>query len=499
MNTEALAPALQDEATPPMGVGMDMERLLEEYRRRQMLEHLAGPVVSVAVHLVGLALLFLVLLDDTPAWQPRGTEIDLVRPPPARTLSPPLRDAYRDLQEPPARPFAPPVPAQAIQPEGNEGGMEFRDQGEPAMGPLDPAIVITPGSSLKPFASPLRLPYPARLDPTLRNRALRDHGAPPTTEAALLRALRWYKAHQNPDGSWSQDRPVAMAGLALLAFLGHGELPTSEEFGPTVQKAIVYLLDRVGQAEGICEQEYSHGIATYALAEAYAMARTPAIRPVMEQGLRVILDGQRAAGGWDYGFRQGERWDLSVSGWQLQALKAGLVAGAETPGLLAGIEKALAFLKRDAFRETGFAYSNGAAASPSMTGVGTLCLQLFGEDAAPEVKASLGCLRERASVKWRGQVAAFAPYAWYYQTYAMLFAGQAAWKRWNPAFADELVRAQKPDGHWETDASRACDPYLNTGFACLMLESYYRLLGTSREDLRHAHRPQPLPDLTPAL
>ena len=36
--------------------------------------------------------------------------------------------------------------------------------------------------------------------------------------------------------------PAAMAGLALLCYLAHGETPASPEFGKTVEKAMKYLV-----------------------------------------------------------------------------------------------------------------------------------------------------------------------------------------------------------------------------------------------------------------
>src|SRR3989339_16800 len=60
------------------------------------------------------------------------------------------------------------------------------------------------------------------------------------TEGAVMRALRWLKKNQQADGSWNKVKP-AMTGLAVLTYLAHGETPSSDEFGPTVEKGIKWL------------------------------------------------------------------------------------------------------------------------------------------------------------------------------------------------------------------------------------------------------------------
>ena len=92
-----------------------------------------------------------------------------------------------------------------------------------------------------------------------RGRALSKYGGGAATEGAVLRALRWLKKYQKPDGSWTGDAagPVqnaagehygqqgaarAFTGLAVLCYLAHGETPASEEFGSTVEKAIKWFI-----------------------------------------------------------------------------------------------------------------------------------------------------------------------------------------------------------------------------------------------------------------
>ena len=71
---------------------------------------------------------------------------------------------------------------------------------------------------------------------------LKENGGTPPREEAVLKALRWLKAQQKPDGSWPGRAP-AMTGLVLLAYFGHCETPVSEEFGDSCMKGIVYLVN----------------------------------------------------------------------------------------------------------------------------------------------------------------------------------------------------------------------------------------------------------------
>ena len=193
-----------------------------------------------------------------------------------------------------------------------------------------------------------------------------------TTEGAVLKALRWLKKTQQPNGSWGNGgNPISNAGLAILAFLAHGETPASKEFGPTVEKAMQFLIDSLTKKKdktgkevvtfrGADGNEYATLIATYALCEAYGMTRNPNTKIVAMQTLQRIVDNQSPTGGWDYGMvRTSTRDDMSFAGWALQALKAGKMAGMHPKGLDACIKKAIKCLKTRNFKNGGFNYTAG--------------------------------------------------------------------------------------------------------------------------------------------
>ncbi|MFA4945192.1 MAG: prenyltransferase/squalene oxidase repeat-containing protein [Lentisphaeria bacterium] len=498
----------------PAGVGApehvhpELDAILEDYRRRQMVEHLAGPVVSVLAHMVVLVICFFFLSADR---RPTVAEVEvnmeeLKITPPDEKIDERLEKIEQETD------IVPVMEKPAVETE------TVTD--EVAEAPTD-AVDTSTLFDVASFQSPLTLPGIYKGRPGVGGIAggatAGRGGLGPTeaTESALLRALRWLKLTQKPDGSWTGPKgqyPAAMTGLALLAYLGHGETPDSKEFGASVSQAIQYLCTSMDGAGRLLEREYSHAIATYALAEAYGMTSLPYIKKPMEKGLATIVNGQQDAGGWEYNYRKvkskgeiegkGElRFDLSVSGWQIQALKAGHIADARVPGLAEALEKSISFLQKQAFNQktNSFVYATGSSGTISMQGVGALCLQMLGLGKSSEVAAAIKAI-EATKVDWnspRHVGGGHTAYAWYYQTQAMFYAGASKFGPWNRQFSKELVANQKPGpqtpegkptGYWEPRPSPEhavpdYDPLYNTTLCCLMLEVYYRFLPTYKLDL----------------
>ena len=314
------------------------------------------------------------------------------------------------------------------------------------------------------------------------------------TEAAVLKSLLWLKNNQSPDGSWRGQEPAAMTGLALLAYLAHGEVPGSQEFGESVTRGIKNLLARQDARGFFSKNVYAHAIATYAMAEAFTLTRILELKTPLENGVRVILDGQQPNGGFDYNYRKEQRSDTSVTGWQIQALKAALIAGIKLPGLDEALQRSARFLQNEAFAAdgSGFVYEGkpGSTAAkggrPSMTGVGTLCLQMLGKPTSPQVRLGLKTLH-KAELDWPDSGKA-GVYSGYYITQAK-FQGsdKAEWLHWNKQMKNKLLARQNPDGHWEQgDFDNGSHVYTTT-LCTLMLEVYYRYLPT------YAKQPESVP------
>jgi hypothetical protein len=310
------------------------------------------------------------------------------------------------------------------------------------------------------------------------------------TEAAVVKALNWLKSHQNPDGSWGPNKP-AMTGLALLTFLAHGETTSSDDYGQTVEKAIRFLVsqqDAEGRFTKIDQPgSYAHAIATYAISEAYGLTRVPAIKPVMEKAIQVILNGQQAKGGWDYDYKKNARRDTSVAGWQVQALKAAYIAGAENAGIKEAMDKAIGDLKAAFDAETGRFYytDNNSHKTDNITAIAVLCLELLGHSGDREARAGLQAL-QGTSCDW-DKPFPWPMYGWYYITQAKFHQGGQTWAGWNSKFARVFVKNQNEDGSWTSPGANLSNdngkevnlgPVYSTTLAALTLQVYYRFLPT---------------------
>lgn len=338
-----------------------------------------------------------------------------------------------------------------------------------------------------------------------RGSALAGHGGGGSTEIAVYRALRWLKKNQDSDGKWTAASgggpgyggacTPAMTGLALLTFLAHGETPASDEFGPTVERAMKWLVENQ-TSDGLFKESdgngYSLPIATYALCEAYTMTKVPMLKDAAVKSLKLIVAGQTSRGLWDYNCKKTERNDLSFGGWCVQAVKAGLVAGleGEVSGLKECARNAIGGLRAH-HGAGGFDYS-GPGRSKVLSGTGALCMQLLGASKDAAVEDTLKGELNTAVCDWT-KGGSNPLYTWYYTTQAKFHASGPIWDGWNRQFKGQLTTNQvvitkaiedakgklQDIGYWQTPpgSSEHCTAYVyNTTLCALMLEVYYRHL-----------------------
>ncbi len=348
-----------------------------------------------------------------------------------------------------------------------------------------------------------------RCSPEDRLQRLLEAGGTEQCEEAVVRGLGWLQRTQAADGGWGQGRRSAMTGLALLAFLGHCETPLSEHYGDNVLRGLVFLVNlglsnngklvpRGGEHDR--QWPYEHAIATYALAEATTFCRqlgltVPNLPEVTQKASQFIIDNQHKGGGWDYGYAEdGDRGgDLSVTAWQVQALKAANHTGLDLRDMHRCMSRAMNYVAaRCDSRSGGFGYTGkepaGGLGYHTLTGAGMLCLQLWGRDSSTHVRKGAEYLASHSRFDYQREFCDL--YGHYYESQAMLNRGGEQWKKYNAMFRDQLLGNQNPDGAWRSPGGghrpRAVDTlfigdspqntHYRTCLCLLMLEVYYRFL-----------------------
>ena len=331
-----------------------------------------------------------------------------------------------------------------------------------------------------------------------------------STEGAVLKALRWLKKTQKSEGCWDGN-PISNTGLAILAFLAHGETPASKEFGNTVERAIDYLIAKQKDSPkgatytGVDGNEYATLIATYALGEAYGMTRNPNAKMAALAGMERIVKGQGPTGGWDYKLNnQSSRDDMSYGGWALQAIKACKMAGLHPDGLDECIKKAIRCLKTRNFKNGGFNYTAGGNPT-GLTATGCLCMQLLGYMNESEVKTALDTMREWTPTFDKGKPMFPGVCPQYYSYYASQCKYQAGmcqgatpanvktWQDWNSAmkrlYPPSIIDAgtiegvdgkPKACGYWKNNDAHGSGNTMATCLCALQLMVYYRYLPTTQ-------------------
>jgi len=460
---------------------------------RMVLDHLWGPTGSVILHIVLVVLLFRLVWDT--AGPPSEVEVQLLEMEVREIEEPeePELDDFEDID----------MPDDIMPP---EVAMDDRPPDPAEFDRADPDVDVTELQVMPDFQSPLVLRdlFAARTDigrASMLNRHSGRWGR--FTEPAVIKALEWLKNNQRPDGSWETGRAegqqfvAAVTGLGLMAFLAHGETHTSERYGATVKKAIDYLLaaQRNHGPQGAFTPlghngPYVHGIATYAISEAYAMTSIPELRESMDAALVHIIRGQQPSGAFYYSFGQGGARDTSISGWAVQAMKAGLMAGSQVEGLQEAIDKAIVDLRSASLPNGAYAYHDSGPAQCT-TAIGTLAMQLSGASRDPTVASAIQWMVENDSeCNWDRPERDFPMYNWFYQTQAKFHHGGSVWTNWNNQFAPAFVQAQEDDGHWKSPSHNLDGGHsehqfgyaFTTSLGALTLQVYYRFLPTFQLD-----------------
>ena len=326
---------------------------------------------------------------------------------------------------------------------------------------------------------------------------LNSNGGTEKCEDAVVNGLRFLKKTQNKDGSWCAQKQVGMTGLALLAFLGHCETTMSEEFGETVFSAITYLVNKAMKNKGKLATDfkdnhwcYEHGIAVYAIAEAYTLCQKsfgeniPNLPEAVQASTQFLINSQHQGGGWEYAYSEdnGRGGDLSIVAWHLQALKAAKHTGLELKNLTSSVRAGLEYTARLRTPEGTFGYSGPRMKDDGVTlgAAGALCFQMWDKSSSKEARGACKFIDENAKFGWSSPDSDL--YGHYYAAQCMINFGGDPWKRYNEKFRDQVLNNQLPDGSFKPTgfgAFKGTSVFGKHYRACLsilMLEVYYRFL-----------------------
>lgn len=330
-----------------------------------------------------------------------------------------------------------------------------------------------------------------------------DKQARAAAKTAIDKGLKWLRAEQAKDGSWS-DHP-GITSLVVTAFC-RSPRQYREADGPFLRTAVEYLLKHQREDGSITKGDlpvYNTAVALMAL----QATENPAHAPAIERGRAFLMREQsdedegykredKFYGGIGYG--NDERPDLSNLQLALQAL-AETSDDRKDPVW----EKAIVFLQRcQNYSETndqawagddgGFLYlpdpahseAEGGRSYGSMTyaGLKSFLYAGVGKD-DPRVKAAAGWLRAHWSLEENPGMGSQGLYYYYHTLAKALNAlGETSFvdaegktHDWYGELVAKLSSLQKPEGYWvnENDRWWERDPHLVTAYSILALEAGY--------------------------
>lgn len=332
------------------------------------------------------------------------------------------------------------------------------------------AVVLVVPVALGVFARPaghaVAQEAAARPKRAIQVRDPRELYGPTPVTRAVERGLRFLQSAQLADGSWlsnygEEGKNTGIIGLSVLAFLSAGHEAGRGDYGTVIDRAVAFLLRNRKQGMLIRDRDtshgpmYEHGIATLVLGEVAGMieenrAGFENFTRIHQSAVNLILRAQDVPrdrsymGGWRY-TPTSDQADLSVTGWQILALRAAQDAGLSVPQR--SIDRAVLYVKRCASPDGGFLYDPLQSRKPNaaMTGTGLLALELCGAFESEEaLRAGDWILKN--PIDWKTP---FFYYSMYYSTQAMYQLGGKHWETFRPTSEGSLLEKQKPDGSWE--------------------------------------------------
>jgi hypothetical protein len=323
-------------------------------------------------------------------------------------------------------------------------------------------------------------------------------------DRAVVRGISFLMSKQDDDGAIgkmdrkSKDNASVMTALALMAMASVGHQASDETpEGRAMRKALDFILaaDRqdptgyFGKYDGA--RMYGHGIVTLMLAELLGMgvdARQDAlIRDRCQKAIDLIVRSQKVhkhnakfEGGWRYTPDANDA-DLSVTVWQVMALRAAKNSGLTVPKET--IDAAIGYIKRSynsgkhkggrlVNLKSGFGYEPGHSPTFSTASEGLLALQVCGDYEAEELKGTAAWLHEQKVEPSQR----FFYYGTYYYAQGMYQRGGEDAEKARELVEKIMLAEQKDDGAWAGRDQETVSKVYSTSLALLSLSVRYHFM-----------------------
>jgi prenyltransferase beta subunit len=309
---------------------------------------------------------------------------------------------------------------------------------------------------------------------------------------AMDKALEFLAAKQEPDGSFGNKGPArtAVTSLVVMAFLSKGHLPGLGPYGEVINKGVDFTIKAQHSSGLICAEGnahgamYSHGIGTLMLSEVSGMLdpqRQAACDAALSKAVKVILAAQtirrknpKEQGGWRYQSTSNDS-DISVTSWQMMALRSARNNGAPVPR--EAIDEAVKFLMNCRAKDGGFAYQPGESPGLARTGTALLCLELCGKH-RDDATIGAGNWTLKKLPKDFGGGDGFFYYGMYYCSQGMFQLGEKYWEQWAQNMYTLMLKFQNKDGSWPVGGGNEnqAGPCYSTAMAVLAMSVSCRQL-----------------------
>jgi hypothetical protein len=283
----------------------------------------------------------------------------------------------------------------------------------------------------------------------------------PEVQRVVARGLEWLAAHQSRVGHWAANEsryPVAMTGMAGIAFLAEGSTTTQGRYAATIRRTVDYLVSHsrpnglIGDPLRDDRYTYGHGFAmlflSQVLGEEEDVERRKQLVDVLTRAVTFTGQAQTEAGGWGYvSAKDGQGFDEgSTTITQVQGLRGCRNAGIPVPKEI--IDKAIRYIRNCTTADGGVQYnSRGGGPRQAITAAAIACLFNAGDYDSKYVPKLLDyCRRNLDNLSNSGF--GHWHYAHYYYAQVLYREGGKAWEKYRDEIAAKLLGEAAADGSW---------------------------------------------------